>query len=53
MLVYCRAKIWFMKVKHTKEILCSDPSAVMQFLKKRKSSFILSNMELRKKSHLM
>lgn len=52
MLFYCRAKTRFMKAKHTKEILHSDPSAVGQFLKKKKSFFIPSNMELRKKSHL-
>lgn len=51
MLFYCRAKTRFMKVKHTKEILCSDPSVVVQLLKKRKSFFIPSNTELRKKSH--
>lgn len=52
-LFYCRAKTQFMEAKHTKEMLPSGPSIVMQFLKERKFFFIPSNMELRKKSHVM
>lgn len=52
MLFYCRAKTRFMKTKHTKELLCSEPGAMVRFPKKRKSFFIPSNTELRKKSHL-
>lgn len=52
MLFYCRAETRFMKVKHRKEILCSDPSRIVQFLRKRDSFFIPSNTKLRKKSHL-
>lgn len=51
-LFYCRAKTQFMEAKHTKEMLPSGLSIVMQFLKERKFFFIPSNMELRKKSHV-
>lgn len=37
-LFYCRAKTQFMEAKHTKEMLPSGPSIVMQFLKESSSS---------------